>query len=137
MPLERADDEVAGVAGDSRARKTRDLRVGNPDRVLEVLGELGEAGAEDHRDVDPARARLLQPLEGGRDHFRDDLASARGGRRQRIAPATVAVMNEASVPAIMARMPIRDRSLRRAGAMPPMPPIWIAIELKFANPQSA
>ena len=41
------------------------------------------------------------------------------------------------MPAIMARMPIRDRSLRRAGAIPPIPPIWIAIELKFANPHSA
>jgi hypothetical protein len=46
-------------------------------------------------------------------------------------------MNEASVPAIIARMPIRDRSLRRAGAIPPIPPIWIAIELKFAKPHSA
>ena len=38
-------------------------------------------------------------------------------------PAIVAVMNDASVPAIMARTPMRARSLRRVGAMPPMPPI--------------
>jgi hypothetical protein len=52
-------------------------------------------------------------------------------------PAIAAVMNAASVPAIIALRPIRARSLRRVGAMPPMPPIWIAMELKLAKPQRA
>ena len=46
-------------------------------------------------------------------------------------------MNEASVPAIIARIPRRLRSPRRSGARPPMPPIWMAMLLKFAKPQSA
>ena len=52
-------------------------------------------------------------------------------------PAIVAVMNVASDPPSTARMPKRARSARRFGASPPMPPIWIAIDEKFANPQSA
>ena len=46
-------------------------------------------------------------------------------------------MNAASEPPIIALSPIRDRSVRRFGAIPPIPPIWIAIELKLANPHSA
>ena len=49
----------------------------------------------------------------------------------------VAVTKFASVPASMARMPSRARSDRRSGASAPMPPIWMPIELKLANPQRA
>ena len=52
-------------------------------------------------------------------------------------PAMVAVMKFASVPASIARRPRRARSCRRLGASAPMPPIWMPIELKFANPHSA
>src|SRR6266536_2993255 len=52
-------------------------------------------------------------------------------------PAMVAVMKFASVPANIARSPRRARSWRRLGASAPMPPIWMPMELKFANPQSA
>src|SRR5690606_8757860 len=52
-------------------------------------------------------------------------------------PAMVAVMNVASEPPSTARRPNRARSARRSGAMPPMPPIWIAIEEKLAKPHSA
>ena len=55
----------------------------------------------------------------------------------RMMPAIVPVMNAAREPPIMARRPIRARSARREGAMPPMPPIWIPIEAKFAKPHSA
>ncbi len=46
-------------------------------------------------------------------------------------------MNAARLPPSMARSPSRDRSPRLSGAMPPMPPIWIAIDGKLANPSSA
>ncbi len=49
----------------------------------------------------------------------------------------VAVTKLASVPASIARRPRRARSWRRLGASAPMPPIWMPIELKFANPHSA
>ena len=52
-------------------------------------------------------------------------------------PTIVAVRKFASVPASMARRPSRARSPRREGASEPMPPIWMAIEEKFAKPQSA
>ena len=46
-------------------------------------------------------------------------------------------MKVATEPPSTARMPNRARSWRRSGARPPMPPIWIAIELKLAKPHSA
>lgn len=52
-------------------------------------------------------------------------------------PTIVAVRKFASVPASIARRPSRARSPRRDGASEPMPPIWMAIEEKFAKPQSA
>ena len=48
-----------------------------------------------------------------------------------------AVMLLASMPPSIARKPRRARSARRSGAIAPMPPIWMAIDPKFANPQSA
>src|SRR5690606_39743586 len=45
-------------------------------------------------------------------------------------PAMVAVMKVATEPPSTARRPKRARSWRRSGARPPMPPIWIAIELR-------
>ena len=49
----------------------------------------------------------------------------------------VAVRKLANVPASIARSPRRARSWRRSGASAPMPPIWMPIELKLANPHSA
>src|SRR5258706_570862 len=43
----------------------------------------------------------------------------------------------AMVPANMARIPNLASWLRCSGASAPMPPIWMPMELKFANPQSA
>ena len=37
----------------------------------------------------------------------------------------------------MARRPNRARSERRSGAIDPIPPIWIAMDEKLANPHSA
>ena len=52
-------------------------------------------------------------------------------------PAMVAVRKFASVPASIARRPRRARSPRREGASEPMPPIWMAMDEKFAKPQRA
>ena len=52
-------------------------------------------------------------------------------------PAIVAVINVATDPPSTARNPSRAMSPRLPGASPPIPPIWIAIDEKFANPQSA
>ena len=49
----------------------------------------------------------------------------------------VAVMKVAMEPPSTARKPNRAKSARRYGARPPMPPIWIAIELKLAKPHNA
>ena len=40
-------------------------------------------------------------------------------------------------PATIARRPNAAMSFRRSGANPPIPPIWIAIDEKFAKPSSA
>ena len=47
------------------------------------------------------------------------------------------VMKAAKVPPIIALRPSLARSRVREGAMPPNPPIWMAIELKLAKPHSA
>ncbi len=54
-----------------------------------------------------------------------------------MAPAIVAVINAAIEPAIIDLMPSLAISERRDGAMPPMPPIWMAIDPKLANPHKA
>ena len=52
-------------------------------------------------------------------------------------PAMQAVMKAAKVPPNIARSPRRAKSARLSGAMPPIPPNWIPMELKFAKPESA
>src|SRR5439155_26517429 len=52
-------------------------------------------------------------------------------------PATQAVEKLASVPETMLRRPSSATSPRRSGASPPIPPIMIAREPKFAKPHSA
>ena len=76
--------------------------------------------------------------------YRGEREDGHGGLRTRAGrdqgeriPATQAVMKEARVPAIMARMPSRARSPRRSGTIAPMPPICTPIEPKLAKPQKA
>ena len=52
-------------------------------------------------------------------------------------PAIQAERKLARVPASRARKPSRARSCRRSGARAPIPPSWMPIELKLANPQRA
>ena len=70
-------------------------------------------------------------------HHRFEVVSRPHARRHRIIPATVAVMKAASAPPTIARSPMRERSCRREGASPPMPPSWMAMEEKLANPHRA
>jgi hypothetical protein len=53
------------------------------------------------------------------------------------APAIVADIMVANVAAITALNPSLEISACRSGAIPPMPPICIAMELKFAKPHNA
>ena len=55
----------------------------------------------------------------------------------RSAPAIVPDIIVASEAARRALIPNRDRSACRWGAIPPIPPIWMAMELKFAKPHKA
>src|SRR3954453_9362709 len=59
------------------------------------------------------------------------------GDLYRSIPAIHADMKLANVPTSIALKPSFARSDLREGASPPMPPIWIAIELRLANPHSA
>ena len=52
-------------------------------------------------------------------------------------PAQQALMKAARFPAIIPRRPRRAMSARRVGAMPPMPPIWMAMLEKLAKPTTA
>ena len=67
------------------------------------------------------------------EDLRDRTAPPDGYRK---IPATQPVIAEARVPAAIERMPSAAISPRREGAIPPMPPIRIASEPKFAKPQS-
>ncbi len=68
---------------------------------------------------------------------RESLAQGKGSVHHRSIPAMVAVMNAARDPATIARNPSFERSCLRDGANPPIPPNWMAMEEKFANPDRA
>src|SRR5690606_3141958 len=127
--LQGAGDEHPRVALDGRGREAGDLRVRDADWILDVRGRLTLSAAQDEQHSGAPRDALPQVGDGG--------GEVEGSRAHRIIPAMVAVRNAASAPPIIARRPSRARSLRRDGAMPPMPPIWMAIEAKFAKPHSA
>ena len=52
---DRAQDKLAGVPGDRRLRKVRDLRVGDGHGILDLRGEVTEAGAKDECELWPQR----------------------------------------------------------------------------------
>lgn len=59
-----------------------------------------------------------------------------GGFYPKIIPAMAADSREANDPPSTARMPNSERVLRWPGAKEPMPPIWMPMDAKLANPQS-
>ena len=88
---------------------------------------------------------MLPPVNGQCAHKAQTPASIAGfryfynsvGSIYNKMPAIQADMKFASVPTTIAFTPRRARSDFREGASAPIPPIWIAIELRFANPHKA
>src|SRR5690606_27275071 len=108
------------------------------DRLVEALAtgagiEVAKPGFAGHRKARGAPDHVLVVAADNDD--------ARGHGVQPASwvstPAIVAVMKVASEPPSTAFRPKRASSARRSGASEPMPPIWIAIELKLAKPHSA
>lgn len=129
IPVSEAPSHKApGVPHDAGPGKSGDLTEGNGHRVLDPVGKVTETRPQNN---------------GGIGNERKSPANERcgclniGRCAHRIIPATVAVMKAAMVPPIMALSPKRDRSWRRDGAIPPMPPSWMAMDEKLAKPQSA
>ena len=106
------------------------------------LGNQRKKAAEKRRTPNRTSrfdVKLHEPLQIG-----DGLPQGLSGFGERQAcfhqtsiPAIQADMKLAMVPAATALRPRRAKSDLRVGASAPMPPIWIAIELKFANPHKA
>ena len=113
------------------AGPVRQVAVRHRDPAGEGVGEIAEPRAEDDRDLRDIGHSRANRVGGFPDPIviRQHLYSRN--------PAMLAVMKFASVPANIARSPSRARSWRRLGASAPMPPIWMPIEPKFANPHSA
>src|SRR5207248_1700208 len=119
--LEHAAHELALMPGRPRLRETRDVLVGNADRIAHRVGYAGKAGPEHDRDL------RLEPT----DPLRDDISrhTERSAPRSPLPgfhssiPARVADRKFASVPAIIARNPRSARSCFRSGASAPIPPI--------------
>ena len=104
---QRALEALADVAEEALGRWDADLSA--RDGVADDVAALARLWA--FSDL-----FLAAPEQQRHRDERDDASHSR-------IPAMVAVMNAASVPAIMARMPSVARSERRSGAMPLMPPI--------------
>lgn len=126
--VQPAGVQDAGVSRDAGGREAGNVPERDRPAALETVGEPSEPGTED--DPDPRSEAVGQPADLLRRAF-----GGRGG--QASTPASEAVIQVATVPPSMARMPSFERSCRRSGAIPPIPPIWIAIEEKFAKPVSA
>src|SRR5207247_7026401 len=82
-------------------------------------------------------ALAAEKLDGGVQPLEEPRLSHFTTPSSQINPAMAAVMKLTSEPASRARKPSRARSDLRVGASPPIPPIWMPIEEKFANPHRA
>jgi len=133
-PLETARHETAGMPLHRRIRQPGDVPERDLDGVFDRVGHPTQPRPQHEEDLGRFGDQLPE-LRAGCVNLR--IVHRTLGRRHTIIPATVAVRKAASEPPIMARSPSFDRSERRSGAMPPIPPIWIAIELKLAKPDSA
>ena len=131
-PLAAPEEEMARMPRDPRGWKPGNL----PE--LHFLLDVDQP-------FEPAQPRTEQQMHlrsraDSRPHrhrHRFEVVSRPHTRLHRIIPATVAVMKAASVPPTIARNPMRERSCRREGASPPMPPSWMAMEEKLAKPHRA
>ena len=130
-PPKPAEDVAALVALHAGGRKAGDGGELHARRLVHDVGQGGEPGSDHDDDLGIFRDAGSERPGGPVDLDR------RGGAVYISIPAMAAVMNAASVPPIMARSPMRARSSLRSGAIPPIPPSWIAIDEKLANPDSA
>src|SRR5262249_41985640 len=133
-----SENDLARVADHSaRNREVRDLAEGDRYPGCQLPRERAQAGPEDQADL-RLRPCLLPDRVGGLvDPCKHGRLAHLMTPSSQIRPAIAAVMNETSDPASSARKPSLARSDLRVGARPPMPPIWMPIEEKLANPQSA
>ena len=130
-PPKPAEDVAALVACHASGRKAGNGGELHAHRLVHDVGQGSEPGSGHDDDLgifrDAGSERLGRPVH----------LDGRGGPVYISIPAMAAVMNAASVPPTMARSPRRARSSLRSGAIPPIPPSWIAIDEKLANPDSA
>src|SRR6185437_6735200 len=92
--------------------------------AVECVGEGAGAGLASMDRLRCLRSGSGYEVEEGKVHPRN-------------MPAIEALIKLAMVPAIMARTPSLARSWRRSGMSAPMPPIWMPMEPRLANPQRA
>src|SRR5215207_2782474 len=65
LALDSPGDETARVSGDGGQREMRRLGIGDADRVLEIVGEVAEPGAEHHGAVEAAVEAAAAQERGG------------------------------------------------------------------------
>src|SRR5580704_4123770 len=111
------------MADRGRDRPIRNPGVRDLERVREFLGESAQSAAQHHRHTRFAAGLRANIIDRGL-HYSS-------------MPAMQADIKFAMVPAATAFNPSRARSDFRVGASAPIPPIWMAIELKFAKPHNA
>lgn len=130
-PAKSAQNKSSGMAGNGAAGHTVNILEGNLQRIFESLREGAQTRAENVGHV-----KSLQALSS--ETFCQSLVNRdRCPPGHRNIPATVAVIQEANAPPIMARRAKREISGLRSGASGAMPPIWIPIEAKLAKPHKA
>ena len=118
-----AKHQLSGMPGGGRYRPAGNLGIRNRNRIGEFVGEGSQSAAEHHREMRFAPGNVPDVCHRF-VHYNN-------------MPAMQADMKFAMVPAATAFNPMRARSDLRLGASAPMPPIWIAMELRLANPHSA
>src|SRR5260370_18713561 len=121
--IQLPDHQFSGMADGRRCGPLGNFGVGNGGAIAQLVGECSEAAAQHHGDTRGCPGPGTNVLD-------------RGGHYSSM-PAMQADIKFAIVPAATALNPSRARSGLRLGASAPIPPIWIAMELKFANPHSA
>ncbi len=118
-----AKHQLSGMPHGGGYRPAGNLGIRNRNRVREFVGESAQSAAEHHGDMRFAPGDVPDVCYCF-VHYNN-------------MPAMQADMKFAMVPAATAFKPMRARSDLRLGASAPMPPIWMAMELRLAKPHSA
>lgn len=112
--IQQTGSKHAGMPLHAYGRESRDITERNLVSALEAVRQASKPRSEDQADGRPETAGESIDLSGG---------LLRGGSTQDNTPASDAVIQVATVPPSIARMPSLDRSCLRSGAIPPIPPI--------------